>query len=398
MALSTPAPDNVDMTSRRISLALVLAASTVLVLVGCAPAVITPTPSTSSTASPTPTPTPTPPALDTSAPAAQIATPCSTLLTPRQLLNWQGPGTSLNAPAAVAAGDLANPVVQIPVSDYVRAAGGLDCLWSAAPFDHYSLSPTAPAYLEVTVQFDATAEYNENADSMGAINGRAGECDGDDPGSICQLDDLVGSTWIEIDSRHAVGTGNGGNGIEPVETAVLAALQAAGPPTGVPALQPGTTTLGSHCSQFASTAAVQTAVGSAAAVTAVTPKQVQEFGSALSTPLWYPSQDALKDHPCVFVAAGKTQAEVTWIPGGAWAWSENATQTLTEAPLQNLQLTGEGPHDTASLRCAASGTSCTVDLVLGGNWIEVTVPPTSSAANRQDAVTKIAQNIVTTVG
>jgi hypothetical protein len=386
-------------TSAQMRLGIILAAAATLALVGCAPASTSPTSSPTGGASSTPTPTPPPPALDQTAPAARIATPCSSLLTPQQLTNWQGPGTSLVASAAVAAGDLANATVQIPVSDYVRAAGGLDCLWSAGPYDHFtSGDDKVPSYLEITVQFNATAEYNANAGSDGASNGRAGECDVDDPGSICQLDDLVGSTWIEIYSRHATGTANGGNGIQPLETAVLASINAAGAPSGLPAPQAGTTALGTQCADFASTAQVQSAIGTSAAVLASTPKEVQEFGSALSTPLWLPSQDALNDHPCIFTAGSKTQAEVSWIPGGAWAWNENKVQALTEAPLQTLQLTGEGPNDSASLRCAAAGASCTVDLVLGGNWIEVTVPPTSTAANRMDAVTKIAQAIVTTVG
>jgi hypothetical protein len=386
------------MTQRRIRLALVLAAAASVALAGCAPAVIAPTSTPSSAPTSTPTPTPPPPAIDVTAPVAQISTPCSGLITPALLLDWQGPGTTLQTPATVAVGDLADPTVRIPVSDYVRAAGGLDCLWSAGPYDHYSTSNAAPSYLEVTVQFNATAEYNENAESLGASGGRAGECDVDDPGSICQLDDLVGGTWIEIYSRHAVGTGAGGNGIEGIEKAVLAALSAAGAPSGVPATQAGTTALGAECTDFATTAAVQAALGTSAAVTATTPSETQSFGSALKTQLWLPSEDAMKNRPCSFMTGVKTQARISWIPGGAWAWNENKTQTLAEAPLQNLQLTGEGPNDSASLRCAAANASCTVDLVLGGNWIEVTVPTTSNAANKMDAVTKIAQAVVTTVG
>jgi hypothetical protein len=387
------------MTLRRARLALILAAATTVALAGCAPATSTPTGGpTASSSIPTATPTAAP-AIDVTAPAAQISTPCSGLLTAQQLANWQGPGTSLLESASVAGGDLADPGVQIPISDYVRAAGGLDCLWSAGPFDHFTaLGGTVPSYLEVTVQFNAATEYNLNAADMGATNGRAGECDSDDPGSICQLDDLVGSTWIEIYSRHATGTANGNKGIEPVENAVLAAINAAGTPSGIPVPQAGTTTLGTQCTDFVPAAAVQAAVGSATPPTASTPKQVQTFGSALATPLWLPSQDALKNHPCIFSSGTKTQAKISWIPGGAWAWNENKTQTLAEAPLQNLPLTGEGPNDSASLRCSASGTSCSVDLVLGGNWIEVTVPASSTATNRSDAVTKIAQAIVNTVG
>jgi hypothetical protein len=383
---------------------LFAAALTAVVLgtVGCAPATSAPTASATSGAVSRTRHTPVrhlPPALDTKVPAAQITTPCSALITPQELTDWQGTGTTAIAPALVAAGDLSDPVIQLPVSDYVRAAGGLDCLWAAGPYDHYNPDPSAvPSYLEVTLQFNATAEYNLNAASLGASGGRAGECDVDDPGSICQIDDLVGTTWIEIYSRKAVGTGAGGNGIGTIETSVIAAVTAAGTPTGTPVPQTGTTQLGTQCTSFATTAAIQTAVGSSAALTATTPSQAQVFGSALSTPVWIPSQDALKNHPCDFNSGATTQATIAWIPGGAWAWNEDKAQTLANAPLQTLHVSGEQAGDAAWIRCASSDSSCTVDLVLGGNWIETTVPATSTAGNKRTAVTKVAADIVGTIG
>lgn len=388
------------MTLRRIRFVLVIVAVSTIALVGCAPARSTPTAGPTHTAKRhTPVTHSAPPAIDQSAPAAQVSTACSGLITPAELVDWQGPGTPAIAPAAIATGDLADPTILIPVSDYVRAAGGLECLWAAGPFDHYNPDATVvPSYLEITVQFTATAEYNLNAASLGADNGRAGECDVDNPGSICQIDDLVGGTWIEIYSRKAVGTGAGAAGISAIENSVLAAVTAAGSPAGTPAPQAGTTPLGTTCTDFASATAVQAAVGSSAALAASTPAQAQPFGSALATPVWLPSENALKNHPCVFSSGATTQVSIGWLPGGAWVWNENRTQTLTNGPLQNLHLTGEGVNDSASIRCAASNTACTVDLVLGGNWIEATVPATSTAANKRTAVTAVAQAIVSKLG
>ena len=391
---------DVFMPFRHIRIAVVLAAVAALTLAGCAPATTGPT-RTNPPAShgPKHTTKPVVPAIDITAPTARVASACNTLITPQELTDWQGTGTTAIAPALIAAGDLTDASIQIPVSDYIRAAGGLECLWAAGPFDHYNPDPSAvPSYLEITVQFDAASEYNLNAASLGASGGRAGECDVDDPGSICQIDDLVGSAWIEIYSRKAVGTGTGPSGISTIETSVLAAVTAAGTPSGAPTPQTGTTSLGTQCTDFASTAAVQSAVGSSTAVTANTPAQQQTFGSALSTPLWLPSQDALKNHPCVFTSGTTTQAAISWIPGGAWAWNEDKSQTLANAPLQPLHVAGEQSGDTAAIRCAASDASCTVDLVLGGNWIELTVPSTSTAANKRTAATKIAAAIVGTLG
>ncbi|HEY5230563.1 MAG TPA: hypothetical protein VIJ11_06710, partial [Galbitalea sp.] len=84
--------------------------------------------------------------------------------------------------------------------------------------------------------------------------------------------------------------------------------------------------------------------------------------------------------------------------GGAWAWAEDKTQTLADAPLQTLHLTGLAVHDGAWIRCAAANASCIVDLTLGGDWIEVAVPATSTAANKRAAVTALAQAVVTKLG
>ncbi|HEY1531948.1 MAG TPA: hypothetical protein VGF80_14100 [Galbitalea sp.] len=387
------------MTIRRLRLALVVAAVATVALAGCAPAAGTPAPhSTAVTKKHPPVHHTAVPTLDTTPPAARVPSPCSSLITPAELTAWQGSAVTALAPSAVATGDLADPSMQLPVADYVRAAGGLDCLWAAGPFDHYNPDPSAvPSYLEITVQFNATAEYNENAASVGASNGRAGECDVDDPGSICQIDDLVGTAWIEIYSRKAVGTGTGSEGISTIENSVLAAVSAAGTPAGLPETQAGTTPLGTSCTSFVSIAAVQAAVGSGALTAATIPQQ-QSYGSALSTPVWLPSQDALKDQPCAFSSGATRQATISWIPGGAWAWNENRSQTLAEAPLQSLTIAGQQAGDSAAIRCSSTETTCTVDLELGGNWIEATVPASSTAANKRTAATKLASDIVGMLG
>lgn len=380
----------------RILVTTVALAAAALGLAGCAPATTT----VGATSAPTHAPAKhspvkhATPALDTAAPAPQISTPCTSLVTPAEITDWQGAGVAPVAAADLSAGDLADPSIQLPVADYIREAGGLFCLWSAGPVDSYLTGDaTVPSFLEISVQFGAGAEYAINAPGLGASGGRAGECDVDDPGSICQIDDLVGTgTWVEILSRHAVGTGAGADGIGTIENSVLAAITAAGSHTGVIAPETGTLPLGTQCSDFATTAAIQSAVGSA--VTASTPDQGQT-GSDPQTPVWFAAQDVLKDHPCVFATGSTTQVQLAWIPGGAWAWAEDKTQPLADAPLQPLSLTGLGANDSASIRCASGSASCVVDLILGGDWIEATVPASSTAADKRAAATAVAQAIVT---
>jgi hypothetical protein len=142
-------------------------------------------------------------------------------------------------------------------------------------------------------------------------------------------------------------------------------------------------------------AAVGTAVGTNAPITATVPDQGQ---AQYALQNWYASQNLLKDHPCVFQSGSTIQANLAWIPGGAWAWAEDKTQALADAPLQTLSLTGLHVNDGAWIRCAAANAACTVDLILGGNWIEATVPATSTAANKRTAATAVAQAIVTKLG
>ena len=336
-----------------------------------------------------------PPALDTTAPAARVNLPCTSLASKAEITGYQGAAVTLMQPAALAAGDLADDSNLIPSSDYIREAGGLDCIWSAGPVDHSETSEnTVPSYLEITVQFDAENAWSIEGNAMGAENGDAGECDTDGVGSICQLDHLVGTgTWIDILGRHSTG---GGDEIEPLHDSVIAGVTAAGTPSAPPVPQAGTLALGTQCTDFASTASVQTALGTGVAIAASTPLHGPNDYDSL--PVEYAAQDTLKDHPCIFTAGGATVAQLAWLPGGAWAWAEDKTQTLADAPLQSLQLTGLGVHGGAWIRCAAAGASCVVDLVIGGDWIEVEVPSTSVAANKRTAATALAQAVVTKLG
>ena len=380
------------------ALLVFLAVSAVTVgLAGCAPATTNGAGSSPGHATSTHTPIrvkKSPPALDVTAPASRLNLSCTSLATPAQITGYQGPVT-LVQPAALAAGDLADASNLIPSPDYIREAGGIDCIWSTGSVDHSGATDVSvPSYVEITVQFDAQNAWSLEGPAMGAENGDAGECDVDDGGSICQLDHLVGTgTWIDILGRHSTG---GGNELEPLHDSVIAAVTAGGTPSAPTVPQAGTLTLGTQCTDFASLAAVQTALGTGAAIAASTP--LHTANDYESVPVEYAAQDTLKDHPCIFTAGAATVAQVAWLPGGAWAWAEDKTQPLADAPLQTLHLTGLAVNDGAWIRCAAANASCIVDLTLGGNWIEVALPPTSTATNKRSAVTALAQAVVTKLG
>jgi hypothetical protein len=382
------------------ALLVFLAVSAVTVgLAGCAPATTNGAGSSPGHATSTHTPIrikKIPPALDVTAPASRLSLPCTSLATQAVITGYQGPVT-LVQPAALAAGDLADADNMIPSADYVRDAGGIDCIWSTGPVDHFDqTSNKVPSYIEITVQFDAQHAWSLEGPAIG-LDGNdpsdGGECDVDLVGSICQLDHLVGAgTWIDVLGRHSTGA----NDIEAIHDSVIAAVTAAGTPTAPTTPQAGTLALGTLCTDFASTSAVQTALGTSAAIAASTPLQGSNDYSII--PVEYAAQDTLKDHPCIFTAGAATIAQVAWLPGGAWAWAEDKTQALADAPLQTLHLTGLGVNDGAWIRCAAANASCVVDLTLGGNWIEVALPATSTATNKRSAVAALAQAVVTKLG
>jgi hypothetical protein len=326
------------------------------------------------------------------APAPRLNIPCDTLVPQSAVTGYQG-AVTLVQPSELAVGDLADADSLLPSADYIRETGGIQCIWSAGPVDNYlGFNGPVPALLEVTVQFDALSTWNIAASDFGVEGNSGGECDVDDPGSICQNEDLVGtSTWIEIYSRHATGAGE----VSLVENAARAAVTAAGTPSALPTPDAGTVPLGGQCTAIASTAEVASAVGTSSALTTSVPDQGQA-DSAIQN--WVAAQNQLNDHPCYYSAGSTVQAKLAWIPGGAWAWAEDKTQTLADSPLQTLAVTGLKAHEGAWIRCAASDASCIVDLVLGGNWIEATVPATSTAANKRTAATALAKSIATTVG
>lgn len=394
------------MTSSRLRVAAVLvaASATLLALTSCAPASSQHTAGGGSSAPTThhttkPKPTTLPPALDTTAPAALLNIPCNSLATPAEVAAFQGPATLITQPASLATGDLADATNFLPVSDYIRGAGGIDCIWSRGPVDHYD--PTHVAvnpYIEVSVEFNAAAAWALYVQENDIDGNQLVQCDGDVGNtSICQFDELVGtSTWIEVFSRKSDGPKVYADGPNLIMQTAVAAVKAAGAPAALTPPQTGTPALGGTCASFSSPGAVQTALGIGVPLAPVVLPSQPDYPTIIAT--WYAAQNTMNDHPCAFESAGsRVQAMLTWIPGGAWAWAENDSQPLADGTLQPLSLTGLKAHDTASIRCSAGNAACVVDLVLGGDWIEATVPSTSTAANRQTAATALAQDIVNTV-
>jgi len=378
--------------SRRHLLLVAVLGAAALAITGCAPATTGPArSSTHGAAKHSPAPSAAP-ALDTAAPAPRLAIPCASLVPSAEITAYEGSVTLLQ-PSTIAAGDLSDSAGLIPTADYLRQAGNIDCIWSAGPVDHYAQDSTSVSqYIEITVQFDAASEWSANAPGYGIDGDDGGECDVDAVGGQCLLDHLVGTgTWIEVSSRKA--QGNDPDQIQNIMNSAVAAVTAAGTPAAPTTTQTGTLPLGTNCTDFATMASIQAAVGSTGTVTASVLPSVPDDPTDIAN--WSASENQLAARPCAFTSGAATQVQLAWLPGGAWAWAEDKTQSLADVPLQSLTLTGLRAPDTAAIRCATGNASCIVDLVLGGNWIEATVPTTSTAADRRTAAIAVAQAIVT---
>ena len=85
------------------------------------------------------------------------------------------------------------------------------------------------------------------------------------------------------------------------------------------------------------------------------------------------------------------------LPAGAWAWAE-ASEFLDSPAPEALEVTGLPASDEAWLRCSPDDSTCVVDLILGGNWIQATLDQADPTFGEQydvrDAATKIAEAIV----
>ena len=96
--------------------------------------------------------------------------------------------------------------------------------------------------------------------------------------------------------------------------------------------------------------------------------------------------------------ADATVGWVRYLPAGVWAFTEAFPALATPSSPTPLALTGLGADDEAWIRCAAGNAECTIDLVIGGNWVEFDLGPEEGlgpvTADRVVAGTEIAQTIV----
>ena len=355
-----------------------------------APGGTTPAPGGSSAPVATPAPTATLSSLDSTAPSPLINISCDDLA-PLAEVQKAYPGIPLVATTDLAAGDLLNVSNALPVSDFVRGAGGIECLYDSQPDNNYRFTGTPHPSFELNVVFNAAASWATFQKRDFFTGDNFGECDL----GICQTDDLVnGSTWIDILELEP-NPAQQSPVVDSIETTAKNAVKNAGTAPTLPAADPATVALGTQCTDFVANSDVQSALGVTMPITAKTSIAYLEDQGTYSS--WDASQDALHDHPCTWKSGGIKFGSLNWIPAGAWAWKEAQTHSLIYGPAKPLVVTGLHAGDGAWVRCNTSQTACISDLVIGGNWIEASLAKTGSAS-KLPAITSIANAIVAKLG
>ncbi len=358
----------------------VLAGVSLLLLAGCTPE--TPAPSESpTTASPSPTPEPTVEPL--SAPEPRIDLTCDELAAALPLAATFSTAVTSRNRAQSAYG--AHP--SWPGAFDVRSAGGLVCEFSNGQ-PQSAVRGLNPSYVgaQVLVLPDPGPQWQFFVDYYGVVGDRSLTCFADSGTTACQLDALGASRWVDVSIMGAVSESAG----TALADAVFAAATSAGPGAAPWSPPADTLTLPNDCSAYISAASLATATGLS------TPFEVRaRDGGGWSL---LASAEVINDSAFCFMAFAGADAGVGSIKvmrGGEWAFTE-AQSLVSTTP---FTVAGLGADDAASLRCGPADSWCIVDLLLGGNWIEVYVWEDDPGAplDRRAAAQSIAAEIVANV-
>jgi len=252
----------------------------------------------------------------------------------------------------------------LPRITFVEAMGGINCEWSNG-VGHASSTNTPLTYrgVEVSILPDAEEQWARFVSIYG--EGESRYCNS--PGSVhCGLDTLVNGYWISATLTGVV------SGTVPVSDEVVAeagaffdSLATAVAGLGAPATAwtppSSTIALPADCESFLSAAEVASLVGIG--------EELYVMRGHGGWSIWAGARVESGADSCSWVTADEySVGSIDWLPAGAWAAEH--TLPVTTAPEGPVAVTVDGlaVSDSAYLRC---GSYCTVDLVVGGNWVQI---------------------------
>lgn len=373
--------------SHRSALAVVTALGIAVMLAACTPGDPSPTAEPTPGATPSPTSTPGPavalvpePVLDATCadllPAASIAATF-----PDALSEADAGHSSLAAPAAI-----------VPAY-VVRSLGGVACEWNNGQ-TYSSSRGTNLDYSGVRVMVlpDAATQWDRyvayyGSDGLGLFCGEVFP-----PYPLgCHGNDLVGDYWVETTIFDAASP----EAASALHASILAVVGAAGP--GADAWTPPADTLAlpADCEVILPMSSVQSALGVADSLVATTAAGGWSLRAGADV------NAAIVDCHWSYSDADAGVGGIRVLPAGLWAWNEALPALTIPAAPAPLALTGLDSGDEAWIRCAPANAECTVDLIIGGNWIELDVGLDEGfgrvTVDRQLGATAIAQAVVTSL-
>lgn len=369
---------------------LVGAAALLAALTGCTP-VVPGSPAPSGSAS-TPSAIITGSAADTSEPQPALNIDCPGLVDSTALAGAFPAGVHSVDPL-VTQGSLGPDIQSI---DVVQAAGGITCEWNnGLPMGGSPDGDSQYVGLQLAVLPRAATGWAGYAAAFPA--GVGFQCNSTTPALNCWSEQLVGTTWVSMTMFGVGGQTDARTLTASINSTVSSAT------AGAPAWTPpsGTKTFG-DCTQLLTPAQVATDLGvtDVGIEFSVDPIGGVSFDSAART-----NADAVG---CVFQYTGEDESvgQVHWLRGGSWAYDRSlAAVPAGWGVLGPATIAGLAAGDRAQIRCIdptagdeESVMSCAVDLVLGGNWIQVLVEPSQYdpylTANPRTAALAIATQLV----
>lgn len=331
------------------------------------------------------------------APTPRLAAGCADLASVESLAPVLSEPVEARDPAAVALTSMAGMPYQYPV----RSLGGLVCEWSNGQ-PPVTDTGAASGYIgaRVSVLPEAEAQWKVFAGTYLVANNEQLYCTNVAP-VACTLDALVNGSWVEATMTGFVVDASlpdeqvratSRTFFDPIVEAISAAGQPAAPWT--PAAD--TLALPSDCDGFITPAQVQAALGTDA-----------ELRTGKGGGGWSQYAAAFTDTgslPCTWLV-GNGDLDVgtlRWLPGGEWAALDAVTLALMPSTAEQVTVAGLEDGDQAYVRCIPGDEECWIDLIVGGNWIQVSVSreyPGSPVitVDRRSAAVNIAETIITTI-
>ncbi len=343
---------------RTAALPAAVAIMAVLALAGCTPP------------SPSSTPTPSPSGAAPSPTGSATPTPEPEALSPEPVLDLDCGDLTTASLSGVLPGDrtprdpgvsIMNALPTIAPVYSIRSLGGIACEWS----NGVAFSPQrgfAPGYqgVRVFVLPNGTAQFDRYVDYYGS----AGlSCSSD--GSFCESNDLVGTTWIGM----RVEGGSSATAASALVGEIAGVVSAAGPGADPWVPPTGTADLPTSCAGIVPDATVSSALGVGVPVQSVGPAGGWSLEAGADV------QNGTVRCSWLYLDSDSGVGAMGALHGGAWAWAEARPSLTAPSVPAELAVSGLGADDEAWIRCASDGSTCTVDLVIAGNWIEFSLWP-----------------------